>query len=108
MPAERGVVGVHFFDDTVGDVVLGVDVNHVLQNEIVTFLFGDFDDDAVGILLECGKFFVTAEVVVFFKLGLFFAERFDHSAPFLFGLRLLRIFELAVGQLPFQLKPFVL
>lgn len=48
----KGLAGVHFFNDAVGNVVLGVDVNHVLQNDIVTFLFGDFDDDAVGVLLE--------------------------------------------------------
>ncbi|SCW16911.1 hypothetical protein ESCNG_30111 [Neisseria gonorrhoeae] len=104
----KGLAGVHFFNDAVGNVVLGVDVNHVLQNDIVTFLFGDFDDDAVGVLLEGGKLFVAAEVVVFFKLRLFFAERFDQPAPFFFGLRLFCVLKFAAGELPFQIQAFAL
>ena len=45
-------------DNAVGNVVAAVDVNHVLQDEVVTFALGQIDDDAVGILLERGEFFM--------------------------------------------------
>jgi hypothetical protein len=56
------------------DVVAAVDVNHVLQDEVVTFALGQIDDDAVGILLERGEFFIAAQVVVFCQLRLLLAE----------------------------------
>src|SRR5688572_14694687 len=50
--------GVERLDHLVGDVVLGVDVDRLLQDGVVLLGFGDLLDDAVGALVHRLQLFV--------------------------------------------------
>ena len=66
----RLLLRIEGFNHAVGNIEAAVDINGILDNQVVAFFFGQIHNHAVGALLQSGKLFVAAQIILFGKLGL--------------------------------------